>query len=288
MEIEKYRALVTAIDTGSLAAAAEKLGYTTSGISRMMASLESETGLTLLNRSKSGVQASSSCEKILPEIRQLLQSAENLNKKSASLHGLITGTVRIGTAYNFYYPALSKAVRQFASDYPDVSVEITSGYSTQLAEGLTQHRLDLCIISRRETVGKWISLRKDEMIAAVSAEGRFSKRKAFPVAGFAATPYIQTHPDVDSDSSRIFEKYSVIPDTKYKTEDSMATFSMVAADLGVTMNNRINALLWHGNDIVILPLRPRQTLEIGIGVSDEADEAARYFTEAFLRYAGTL
>ena len=52
MEIKQYQALVTAIETGSLAAAAEKLGYTTSGMSRIIASLEEDVGKQLLIRSK--------------------------------------------------------------------------------------------------------------------------------------------------------------------------------------------------------------------------------------------
>ena len=56
METEKYRALMCAIETGSLTAAAERLQYTPSGISRMVAALEEETGFPLLLREHGGVQ----------------------------------------------------------------------------------------------------------------------------------------------------------------------------------------------------------------------------------------
>ena len=55
MDSKKIYALLTAIDCGSLTAAAEKLGYTQSGLTHMMNSLENELGLNLLVRSKSGV-----------------------------------------------------------------------------------------------------------------------------------------------------------------------------------------------------------------------------------------
>ena len=55
MEIEKYEALLCAIEKGSFSAAAEALGYTPSGISRMMAALELENGFPLLIRRKEGV-----------------------------------------------------------------------------------------------------------------------------------------------------------------------------------------------------------------------------------------
>lgn len=48
MELEKYRALVCVVETGSLSGAAGKLGYTPSAISRMIAALEEENGFTLV------------------------------------------------------------------------------------------------------------------------------------------------------------------------------------------------------------------------------------------------
>ena len=49
MDTEKCRALLAVLEAGSLSAAAEKLDYTPSGLSRMMAALEpvSYTHLTL-------------------------------------------------------------------------------------------------------------------------------------------------------------------------------------------------------------------------------------------------
>ena len=44
MDTEKVTVLFTAIEEGSLTAAAEKLDYTPSGISRSVASLEEEVG----------------------------------------------------------------------------------------------------------------------------------------------------------------------------------------------------------------------------------------------------
>ena len=55
MESEKCRVLLCAIDKGSITAAAEAMGYTISGVSRMMAALEAEVGFPLLRRSREGV-----------------------------------------------------------------------------------------------------------------------------------------------------------------------------------------------------------------------------------------
>ncbi len=55
MDEIKREALITAAEQDSLSTAARILGYTQSGISRMIRSLEDELGLTLLVRTKKGV-----------------------------------------------------------------------------------------------------------------------------------------------------------------------------------------------------------------------------------------
>ena len=65
MDTEKCRALLAVLEAGSLSAAAEKLDYTPSGLSRMMAALEQELGFPLLSRSHSGVQPTRACRTLL-------------------------------------------------------------------------------------------------------------------------------------------------------------------------------------------------------------------------------
>ena len=55
MDTEKCRVLLTVLHERSLSAAAEALGYTPSGVSRLVDSLERETGFPLLHRGRGGV-----------------------------------------------------------------------------------------------------------------------------------------------------------------------------------------------------------------------------------------
>lgn len=82
METEKCKALLLTLQKGSITAAAEELGYTTSGVSRMLASLEEETGLSLLIRSRNGVAPTTECTALLPIMRELVHQAERLTQKN--------------------------------------------------------------------------------------------------------------------------------------------------------------------------------------------------------------
>lgn len=74
MESKKLEALLMAVDLGSFTKAAEVLGYTQSGLTHMMNSLEKEVGFTLLERGRSGVRLTEEGERIAPAVREFLQA----------------------------------------------------------------------------------------------------------------------------------------------------------------------------------------------------------------------
>ena len=55
METARGKAFVAAVETGSFSRAAERLGYTTSGVSQLVSALEQELGFPLLIRGSRGV-----------------------------------------------------------------------------------------------------------------------------------------------------------------------------------------------------------------------------------------
>ena len=85
MNIKKYEAFIRAVELGSLSKAAEELGYTQSGISHMMQSLEEEVGFPLLVRTSSGILPNAEGETLLPAIRRLLRTNDALAQTIAQI-----------------------------------------------------------------------------------------------------------------------------------------------------------------------------------------------------------
>ena len=110
MDTEKCRALLAVLEAGSLSAAAEKLDYTPSGLSRMMAALEQELGFPLLSRSHSGVQPTRACRTLLPTLRELTHWSGLLDAQAAEIRGVETGTIAVGCVYGAYYGWLSRCI----------------------------------------------------------------------------------------------------------------------------------------------------------------------------------
>ena len=117
MDTERIRTLLCAVDEGSLTAVSEKMGYTASGISRMMATLEAEAGFPLLVRSRSGVVPTEECRQLLPLMKEILALADRFHQASGELAGLARGTIRIGTSYYAYYSWFAKLIADFQQTY---------------------------------------------------------------------------------------------------------------------------------------------------------------------------
>lgn len=223
-----------------------------------------------------GVCPTEACERLLPLFRRLLQDADSCAQLSASIRGLEVGTVTIGTAYSAFYAPLARLIAAFHARYPGISVRLHGGYSTELLKGLYDRELDFCLISRREGEHEWLPVCRDQLMAWLPAAHPLAALEAVPVSAFAREPYIETYPDKDIDNSRAFARCGVRPNLQFATMDSLATYSMVEAGLGLSMNNAINGRAFSGS-VRMLPLDPPQTVELGVAVGRELSPAAEVF-----------
>lgn len=288
MNTEKLQALITVLEQGSLTAAAERLHFTTSGVSRAIAALEEELQVDLLYRGKDGVRPTPECERLLPEIREMLHRERLLLEKAGEIRGLKVGRVVIGTAYSRYYPELSQWVRAFREKYPGIEFHFRSGFSRDLISGLENREIDLCIVSRREGDFEWKLIKKDEMAAWVPEDhplmtaGSVSGSPAVPLTVFEQYPYIDIHPGQDTDNARILAANRIHPNVQMETDDLLYAYSMVKAGLGICMSNRLTVFFEEG-DVRTLPLDPPQYTEIGLAWRRDASPAAGAFAEFLAR-----
>ena len=80
MSLAKYKILISVVEQGSLTRAAAALGCTQSAVSHSINSLEEELGFALIKRGKGGVRLTNEGERLMPAVRNLLSSAEQLSQ----------------------------------------------------------------------------------------------------------------------------------------------------------------------------------------------------------------
>ena len=194
MDLEKWTVLLRALDRGSLSAAAEELGYTPSGVSRAVASLEEELGVPLLARLHRGVAPTRECQALLPMAREMVHLSSLLAQRSDELRGLVSGSLSVGTAYHHYYPWLSRMIAGFTHRYPGVTINLLEGTSSELCQAVRERRADLCIASRREGPFRWTPIHEGPLVVLVPERHPLAEGDRVPIDALRTEPFIELNP----------------------------------------------------------------------------------------------
>ena len=150
MSVKKYEVLLKAVELGSLTRAAEVMGLTQSGVSHIVGSIESELGVRLLNRGRSRAVLTPEGELLLPAIRGIVHSAEQLRQLSAAINGLSCGTVRIGAFTSVAVHWLPGMLKTFSAQYPSVEIELLSGDYHDIACWVSSGEVDIAFTAYPE------------------------------------------------------------------------------------------------------------------------------------------
>ena len=85
MDAKKIEILLEAMESGSLMVAAEKNGYTPSGLSHLLQRLEEELGVKLAERNNRGIALSEEGTHLLPYLRNCVNAYQDLEKEAGRL-----------------------------------------------------------------------------------------------------------------------------------------------------------------------------------------------------------
>ncbi len=286
MNIGKYETLMAVVEYGSLTRAAQSLGFTQSAVSHSIESLEQELGFALLKRGRAGVRLTGEGERLIPAVRNLLNSAEQLAQTAASIRGLESGTVRIGSFTSVAVHWLPPVLKEFQKDYPRVEFKLLNGDYHDVEQWLMEGSIDIGFVNVPSTVDcECIPLMEDRLLAILPRHSRFESYPRFPLVECETEPFISLLESSDHDARRALEAAGVKPNVRFYTKDDYAIIAMVEQGLGISIMPEL-LLKGRHDDIQMLPLVPeaRRTIGIAIAAGDKAGPATRRFADYVVRY----
>lgn len=126
MELRVLRYFLEVAHTGTLTAAATKLNVTQPALSRQLKLLETELGVTLINRDHKPVSLTPEGIYLAKQAEDLIAIADktvtNLQSKDA-----IAGVITIGAAETKMFNHAIKAISAMQQAYPNVTFTVISG-----------------------------------------------------------------------------------------------------------------------------------------------------------------
>ncbi len=272
MESKKLEAMLIAVDLGSFTKAAEVLGYTQSGLTHMMNSLEREIGFPLLDRGRYGVRLTEEGERIAPAIRDFLQANANLVNAIAQVSTFRNETIRVAAFASMAMHWLPTIIQQFRTECPNVDVDIRMADNVEAPyELLNQGKMDIVFASRQE-LGQydWIHLQDDVMYAVLPQDYDLGGRSSFPLSEFDGKEFIMPSQGFDKDIMRVLNREGVRPDIRPTSVDDATVIGMVEHGLGLSMMTELT-LRGRAEHVRIVPVKPFASRELGLALRSSAD-----------------
>lgn len=286
MTVSKYEAFVRTVELGSLTRAAAELGCTQSAISHSIDALEAELGFAVLTRSRGGVKLTGEGERVLPAVRAVLNSAEQLKQVASSVRGLDSGTVRIGSFTSVAVHWLPAVLKRFQADYPNVDFKLLNGDYHDVEGWLADGSIDIGFVNLPSPVDcECITLMEDRLLAILPRDHKFASYPKFPLVECETEPFISLLESSDHDARRALEAAGVQPNVRFATKDDYAIIAMVEQGLGISIMPEL-LLKGRHDDITVLPLVPEAKRTIGIAIprGSASSPATRRFADYVVRY----
>lgn len=268
MNISKYKALLAAVDMGSFSAAANKLGYTQSGLTHMMNALEDELGFSILQRGYFGVKLTPGGERIIPRIRELVNCEDALVNEINLVKSYGDNVIRVGAFSSLAGSILPAIVERFNTEFPNVTLNIQTGTVAELYGGLRDERFDICYGTKNNKYDfKWTSLMSDRYYAILPKEYPISS-DTFPIQQFNGTKFLMPGLGYDDDIGQVFNEHKVHPFVTPTYVDDPAILSMVEHNLGISMLSALTIADRH-DTVRIVPISPFISRNICVAVKPD-------------------
>src|SRR5438132_7137348 len=146
LNVGRLRVLKEVAYRGSFSGAAEALSYSQSAVSQQIAVLETETGLTLLERHPRGVSLTAAGQALVSHAEGILARLEAAESALAAIAGLRGGRLRMASFPTAGATLMPLAIATFRAAYADVELTLAEGEPEEIVPRLRAGELDLALL----------------------------------------------------------------------------------------------------------------------------------------------
>jgi len=284
--MNRYLALCKIVEVGSFSKSADLLGYTQSGISQMIQSLEDELSLKLLLRSRTGVKLTPEGEELYPYILKTASSYRAMIEKTKEIKGIESGIIRIGTISSISCHWLPHMIKEFQTIYPNVQFILHQGDYTTIPEWIKSGEVDFGFINPAVASGlNTITLKDGELLAVLPQNHPLARNNVVTLKQLAAEPFLLLEEGALSEPLEAFHTQNLHPNIKMCIHDDYSILSMIEEGLGVSILPEL-VLRRVSYDVAKIPISPPVTRTIGIAFNNlkTIPIASRYFIDYFKKH----
>jgi DNA-binding transcriptional LysR family regulator len=238
MDWSLVQAFLAVAETGSLSAAARRLGSSQPTLGRQIKAIEAQLGAELFHRHAKGFDLSETGAALLEPARSMRDAARQIGLTAAGRETRIEGTVRITASVVVTTYLLPEIVARIRAEEPDIEIELAPSDD---ATNLAYREADIAIRMFRPTQLDLVTRRIGDMPLGLFASHRYIEMRGVPttaadllehdVIGFDRDPAI-----VDG-----FRAGGLAVERRWfktRTDDQIANWQLVRAGVGIGFMQR--------------------------------------------------
>ena len=150
IELRHLKTLLALEETGSVSLAAKRVFLTQSALSHQIRALENYYDTPLFERKSTPLRFTPAGERLLRLARELLPQVSAAEHDLARIIEGEAGELRLAVECHTCFDWLMPAMGEFRPMWPQVELDIVSGFQADPVGLLLQHRADLAIVSEAE------------------------------------------------------------------------------------------------------------------------------------------
>jgi LysR family transcriptional regulator for metE and metH len=237
IEIRHLKTLAALRDAGSLVEAAERVHLTQSALSHQIKDLEERLNCSLFIRKTRPICFTSAGQRLLTLADELLPMVRSAERDIMRLAGGETGRLNICIECHSCFDWLMPTIDHFRQHWPEVELDLSTGFSFQPLPALARGDLDLVITSDPEERSgiHYIPLFSYESILVMSRQHRLVARRHIQPEDLAQETLI-TYP-VEQNRLDVFTRFldpaDVEPAEIRNAELTVMIMQLVASGRGV-------------------------------------------------------
>jgi DNA-binding transcriptional LysR family regulator len=241
MDTQLLEIFRTVAHLGSITAAARRLRYTQSAVSRQIGALEAELGGRVFDRLPRGVALTEEGRALLPYATQVLDGLDGARRAVEEVRSLGSGRLRVGAFPTAVAALVPMALASFREAYPEVGLTLVEGRTPRLLDRLAAGEADVAVVSSSPAGPvdrarfELRHLLDERMLVALPRGHRLARRRTVRLDELAGDAFIAGSATAEETLLRASLPAGFRPRIEITAAEWTGKLGCVAAGLGVAL-----------------------------------------------------
>lgn len=236
IELRHLRSVVAIAEAGSISKAGKRLNLSQPALSHQMKALEDYLGTELFQRKSNPLRLSRSGERLLAAAYEVERLVLQCERDIARIAGGKAGQLRIAVECHSCFDWLMPSMDAFREGWPEVEMDLVSGFQPDPVGLLTEDKADLVIVSQAKPRPgvTYHPLFRYEVLALLAKNHPYTKKSHLTARDFARETLV-TYPIPDDriDVVREVLAPAKVDPPRRKTELTVAILQLVASNRAI-------------------------------------------------------